>query len=208
MSTPQLPPGAVRCFLLTPVQPGRAARSLRRYSRDYNAGMCGGRGFHNASVRIGDEAYPLADERNGTGYEAEDDEKADVRWPTTCEWCGAYAFLREDRWQVNVDRLFARSDGGAPMTLAEARKTPGAMWDCGWNRGLAGYTPGPDGRILCVTTPGEGEWVIDGPASDGGRWTRTGDAPNLTVTPSIVVGGVRSAQRYHGWLRDGVLVPA
>ena len=32
-------------------------------------------------------------------------------------------------------------------------------------------------------------------------WTRTGVAPKLTAQPSIL------CQDYHGWLRDGVLVP-
>lgn len=204
-----LPGGAVRCFLLTALEPGRAARSLRRYSRDYRAGDCGGRGYHNAAVRVGEEPYPLHDQRNGCGYEAEEDEKADARWPTTCDWCGAYAFLREDRWQVNVDRLFARSDGGPPMTLVEARRTPGAMWDASWLLGLPGYAPGPDGRILCVATPGDGEWVVDGPSSSGSRWARTGEPPLVTATPSIRVGGVNGVpERYHGWLRDGYLLPA
>jgi hypothetical protein len=52
-----------------------------------------------------------------------------------------------------------------------------------------------------VLPPGEAYdiWTIDGLASSGGRWTRTGEAPNFTVTPSILT------PKYHGYLTAGVL---
>lgn len=86
---------------------------------------------------------------------------------------------------------------------------PGAMWDASWLTGLSvcGARPfgGPDGRTFIVRTPG-GDWVIDGPSFRDGEpvglgWTRTGEPPRITVTPSIVLPG------YHAWLRDGSLIP-
>lgn len=59
-------------------------------------------------------------------------------------------------------------------------------------------------RPMAVVLPGEGgiHCLHTSPSSapaDG--WTVTGDLPNVTVHPSIDVHG-----RWHGWLRDGVLV--
>ena len=80
----------------------------------------------------------------------------------------------------------------------------GAMWGCDWFAGChessgLRYDRNPDGLVLCVRCPG-GDWLIDGPSDSGGSWSRTGVAPNITVTPSIL------QPRYHGWLRDGHLV--
>lgn len=80
----------------------------------------------------------------------------------------------------------------------------GAMWDCDWFHGChessgMRYDRNPDGMVLCVRTP-HGDWLIDGPSGSGGKWERTGVAPNITVTPSIL------QPTYHGWLRDGYLV--
>ena len=54
-----------------------------------------------------------------------------------------------------------------------------------------------DPPSLHVKIPGGADWNID---RHDRRWTRTGEAPCVTVTPSINHQGV-----YHGWLRDGVL---
>ena len=59
-------------------------------------------------------------------------------------------------------------------------------------------------RPLFVILPGRHLFLIDGQCwSDGkryGGWTVTGEAPNITVSPSINIGG-----SYHGWLKDGVI---
>jgi hypothetical protein len=50
---------------------------------------------------------------------------------------------------------------------------------------------------LTVVCPNGATWEIDRKSSNGTGWIVTGDWPNLTCTPSIVVPG------YHGFLRDG-----
>jgi hypothetical protein len=54
-----------------------------------------------------------------------------------------------------------------------------------------------------VCLPNGDHFIVDtrvSNATDGHGWTVTGEAPNITVSPSINCIG-----RYHGWLRDGVL---
>ncbi len=57
---------------------------------------------------------------------------------------------------------------------------------------------------LMVILPGRHVFLIDGKCWSGGEayggWQVTGDAPNITVQPSINIGG-----SYHGWLVNGVL---
>jgi hypothetical protein len=55
--------------------------------------------------------------------------------------------------------------------------------------------PGP--VDFCVDQP---EWDANGVHGDG--WGCAGEAPNLTLSPSINIGGI-----YHGWIRDGVITP-
>jgi len=59
-------------------------------------------------------------------------------------------------------------------------------------------------RPLFVILPGRHLFLIDGKCwSDGkayGGWGVTGEAPTITVTPSINIGG-----SYHGWLQGGVI---
>lgn len=99
--------------------------------------------------------------------------------------------------------------GDINMIAADGERLPcapvGAMWDldylhgCHEPNGLV-YDRNPDGMVLCVRTPG-GDWLIDGPSDTGGSWSRTGEVPNITVTPSILQRG-----KYHGELLGGYLV--
>jgi len=50
---------------------------------------------------------------------------------------------------------------------------------------------------ICVVCPNGEWWEIDRKSSNGDGWAVTGDLPNITCAPSIVVEG------YHGFLRDG-----
>lgn len=55
---------------------------------------------------------------------------------------------------------------------------------------------------LVVMLPGTGTFCIDSMASGNHPhgWTVTGDAPNVTLTPSVNAVGV-----YHGWIQNGVI---
>lgn len=84
---------------------------------------------------------------------------------------------------------------------------PGAMWYGHWigkddkffiaeeyHRDWAGKRP-----PLFVLLPDGTEFCVDQRATDGRGWTVTGEAPLITVHPSI------DTQTWHGWLQNGVL---
>lgn len=182
---------AIECFFLRPA--AYAQETLRRFVFSKTDTECPTSGYHNCSVDIGVVPFELSDlgGRPGSGIGHDD-----PRWPTACA-CG-YQFKPEDEWQHNLTRLYWRSDHSAMRcTLRDA--PPGAMFYADW------YDwKGPDGKCLVVVTPA-GPWIVDGPSmnNDGSRgnpWTRTGEVPKVTVSPSIHIPG-----KYHGWLRNGIL---
>jgi hypothetical protein len=188
----------VQCFWVEPN--GKADRSLRRY---------GGEGCplregaytssHNASVDIGQfDVIRTEPNDEGIRYIASipvDEYLGDPRWPTHCE-CG-YEFQADDKWQVNQDEIYIAEDGRQTyIRAALGRKPlPGAMFDTFWRPNARKE----DGLAISVILPNGLDWCIDGEASSGGFWERTGTPPNLTVSPSIQGGD------YHGYLRDGAL---
>jgi len=180
----------IRCFWTKPT--GEEALSLRRYC---SGSKCSGEaGYHDASVPIG--SAPESDEpiNSGKGAFAND-----ARWPTHCS-CG-YAFVDADNWQVFRTNIY-RADDGREWSLRDL--PPGAMYDATWYHGMPDMV-GPDGIALIVMLPGGGYnyWHVDGQANNNPAlqgWTRSGTVPNVTANPSILT------PRYHGWLRDGVLV--
>lgn len=193
----------IPCFLLTPTN--RAARWLRRYlSSEVPEGvrLCEPLGYHDALVRIEDGPLVLLEKGKRT-TDPLTWSVDDPRWPTQCDHCD-YRFDDREVRQLFYQPIYLTPDGrdvvlhSQPLPGAELAPV-GAMWDADWYRP---HWQGPDGRCLVVRTPG-GDWVIDGPAEDGGRWTRTGTPPRVTVSPSILI-----SDRYHGWLRDGELVEA
>ena len=201
----------VRCFLLAPTKLG--VRSLRRYRspsspRD-TADSCeaSGLGYHNASAVISRRVRLRVSKDGSYGDQGRKIPRTDPRWPKKCP-CG-YRFKAKDEWQHCMNMLYRRADNGGLVTLRDA--PPGAMWNADWM--VSSRKPdqpyvGPDGRSLCVRTPG-GDWMTDGPSYPRGggesqfpAWTRTGEPPNITVQPSISVG---DPERYHGFLTAGVL---
>jgi hypothetical protein len=129
---------------------------------------------------------------------------------------GEYAAMGDDA----VARGFYRDD---PRIF-----TPGMGWFCPWvfdpsgereaagkhvmirraDKGRLGYLSvhywrdWADKRPpLCVVCPNGESWEIDRKSSNGDGWMVTGEWPNLTCSPSIVVDG------YHGFLRDGGFTP-
>lgn len=184
----------IECFFLSPVDV--AQESLRRYASKSD---CTGErtSYHNASIIIGIQPYPTKDD---DGCSGDNFNHLDPRWPTHCV-CG-YAFVEGDRWQHNLNRMFARSDGGPQTTIMLA--PAGAMWHADW---MGDRFRGPDGHCLVVRTPA-GDWTVDGTSSgDSKGWTRTGAPPKVTAKPSIgVYGPDGKTFAYHGWLTDGVLI--
>lgn len=185
------------CFMLEPT--GRVRWGLRRYSASGTPSPCpldtargADWGYHNATVHLGEEP----EQRTERGHVSSGDEPPhdDPRWPTHCR-CG-YEFAADDHWQRVVDVLYRRADTGEECTLRDA--PPGAMWDATWMPREAA-----DGRSLVVKLPNGMDWWIDGPSSQGGRWTREGEPPHITARPSIWAGQGRPNE-YHGFLTAGV----
>lgn len=54
---------------------------------------------------------------------------------------------------------------------------------------------------ICIVCPNGEWWEPDRKSSNGDGWTVTGDLPDITCSPSIVVSG------YHGFLRGGEFTP-
>jgi hypothetical protein len=85
------------------------------------------------------------------------------------------------------------------------------LYDSWW---VSEHYQGPDGLHLTAICPNPVKpggvfdaWIIDGPSSNGGRWTREGDPHNpqtLSMNPSIAKGKPESPDYYHGWLHNGV----
>lgn len=58
---------------------------------------------------------------------------------------------------------------------------------------------------LIIVGPGGGHFCPDQASSNGTGWTVTGEAPNITVSPSIWLSQGKGAPReYHGFLNAGV----
>jgi hypothetical protein len=183
------------CVLL--VETDQASLALRRFSYEACAAKPHGMNFHDARTYIGVTPI-IVSERKTWDVEVAQPPQTDPRWPIQCV-CG-YVFQEGDTWQLSKNRLYARQDTGALLTLHEV--DPGMMWETPW---FADEWHGPDGRCYTMALPGHGEWTIDGPSSNGQGWTRSGEPPKLTVTPSILSHGSSTRKGYHGFLTDGVL---
>jgi len=186
------------CVLL--VATDQASLSLRRYASKSSCVMSG-MGIHNAKTLIGTAPIVVSERGTWDVEEVKQPSDTDPRWPKRCA-CG-YEFAAEDAYQLSKSRLYRREDTGALLTLAEAE--PGMLWDAPWFLGFNPPWAGPDGRSLVMRLPGQGEWTIDGPATNGPGWERTGVPPKITARPSILSHGSGGVKGYHGWLTDGVL---
>lgn len=195
-------PSRVRCFMLTPTD--QVAVSLRRFAspRD-GAPRCGRQAprYPGAEV-LTYEAHDVEIEierRAGTLERSIDGDHTqrtiavdDPRWPTRCA-CG-FEFTAEHMKQESHTRLHRRSDTGELVTRGDA--PAGAMYLSETFGDVGEYNRHRAGESLVVKTPA-GEWMLDGPASNGPGWNRTGELPDIVVTPSI---GIGHPQRLHGWL--------
>lgn len=200
----------VPCFWIEPTD--RVLRRLRRYV-DHSGGRACAEGWHQASVPIASlgnipvrRTLPEVGHWDPREVSGDSWPHSDPRWPVECaKGCG-YRFLESDHWQLFVERAYRRSDGqGSDMVLHlhdDDGTPPGAMWDAWWMP-----WKGPDALSLTVQLPDGTPWCVDGPATGGGHWTRTGDPrsnpPTVTASPSIAAG---KPETYHGYLRNGQLV--
>lgn len=152
--------------------------------------------YHDVEIEIAREVGTIESCLDGdhTGRTVAVD---DPRWPTSCA-CG-YIFTDADMKQESRTRLYSRRDTGELYTISDA--PAGALYDSGAFKDVEGYQRNGDGMSLVCKTPA-GEWLMDGPSSNGPGWTRTGTPPDITVTPSI---GIGRPQHMHGWLRNGWL---
>jgi hypothetical protein len=182
---------AWRCFLVE--HRGEMIVYLRRYRWDFDGGPdCSQGGWHSArSQALGRLPSIWSTTEDGHASHASPDIKPwliDHRWPTHCG-CG-YAFTDDDKWTMDHELIYVDVVSGREYVMSEL--PIGAMFDNGW-----GWHKGPDGKSISVKLPPGGPhdfWDIDSRATSGGYWERTGESPDLVVTPSIQSG------QYHGFL--------
>jgi hypothetical protein len=191
----------VQCYWLEATD--RAAVYLRRFTwADSTSPPCpaSSHGSHDAAVYVG--RLPLAG-ATLTSYPAARADMPppnDLRWPRQCA-CG-YPFADGDVWQQLQRRLYAPA--GRPTDCRPLDEWgPGALYDGHW---YPDDWRGPDGIALVARCPNGMDWTVDGPATGGGRWLRTGaprDPGTLHVQPSIAIGVPGTPGYYHGYLRAG-----
>jgi len=121
----------------------------------------------------------------------------DERWPLMCPKCGK-EFPPDSTRQVWVKPVYEGAPDGVLRSLRNL--LPGSMYDSLWETRYDGWHHA-DGHAWTVVLPDGVHWNIDRVARHGGRWERTGEPPELTVSPSIRTG------TYHGHLVGGVLRP-
>lgn len=98
---------------------------------------------------------------------------------------------------------------GIPLRLTEPPADPayGHLIDEGTIRpGDCWRDDFGDVRGWAVLLPNGTVWHTWQPATDGICWDVTGEAPALTVSPSIL--DRSPSGTWHGWIRDGVLLDA
>jgi len=142
----------IQCHLLTPTAVVEVF--LRRFTFSNESKCPLNYGYHNANVIL--ERRPKTENDICGDTHPHDD----PRWPKQCG-CG-YLFKDTDEWQLNIHKLFQRSDNGELTTLHNA--TVGAMWFADWMENSE-YT-GPDGRTLVVRLPHNHDWIVDGRANN------------------------------------------
>lgn len=122
----------------------------------------------------------------------------DPRWPTVCARCGA-SFEASDQWQLNEWHLYRNPQDGALFVDHPSRpgRPVGACIRIPW----ADQYYGPDSWKIIL--PDGGEWITTQEATGGGKWTVTGEIPNITVSPSI---WHNAPHGWHGHIQGGQLV--
>ena len=172
---------------------------LRRFCYGDRAGH-----WHDASAVIGeDEPQSQRDEAGRKLVTGDRVPHDDPRWPAACA-CGEL-FSDSDEWQVNELEWYEGNGQRFCWGIGSWDGPPGAMIRAPW-RDYDGRPPTyivflPNGSCWCTN---------DRAARDGNHlgpyWDVSGTAPGITVSPSI--DDRDPARPWHGWVRDGELVPA
>lgn len=191
----------IALFIAEPA--GTCRLSLRRFR---HADDRSGGHYHDASAVIDEDAPAGPRDPLGIQIVAGDRiPRDDPRWPAACP-CGE-PFRDGDQWQVNELNWHEGSGGRFAWGVGAWDGIPGAMIRAPW-RDNPGRPPAwmvflPNGTSWCTNDRASAA----GPGNElGPYWEVTGDAPNLTVHPSI--NDTDPGRPWHGWIRDGLLVPA
>lgn len=201
--------GHVACFLLE--ETGKVEQKLRRFSVGDTPACSHGYSYHNAMFTLPDRLFvPVGETIPSAVWPADD-----PRWPVKCEACD-YEFTPEDHYDLWRERIYRHGGTGALTTRQTA--PPGAMWFVHWYEQFPEWC-GPDGKALLVKLPDGAEWHVDGRANNCTMpddkvhkcWVRQGTPPLVTVgkdgvTCKAGAGSIKTS-RWHGFLRNGVLVP-
>lgn len=165
--------------------------------------------LHNAEVILDDSRRMTPDNPDGISnismYQISHD---DSRWPIACDKCGL--IFSDGQWQVNELDWFEDSHHlhSFVFGIGSWDGPAGAMMRTKWrdqpNRPPAYLIFLPNGRAWNTndysTKEENGKKVI------GPQWDISGEAPNITVSPSI---NDQSQDRpWHGFIRSGVMEPA
>jgi hypothetical protein len=203
--------GACACYWLE--ETNRYHRFLRRYSSSMKRPCVDG-GFHNAARRL-DTVARKKQPASGDSWKHDD-----PRWPTTCLKCG-YVFQDDDYWQLSIEQIWrvtATADAsyvqvGQRFVLSFGKGSrpehapPGALWNGTW---MPDLYRGSDGIALIARCPNGSDWTVDGEATGGGHWTRSGDPRDpstLVVSPSIAIGKAGTEGYFHGFLGSNGAAP-
>lgn len=180
---------------------GTCRLALRRFRhREDDTGH-----FHDATAVI-DENAPVT-QRNPDGIRAVAGDSVpheDPRWPAVCS-CGE-PFSADDQWQVNEVEWYEGAGQRFCWGIGSWDGPPGAMIRATWRD----YDDRPPGWVVFL--PNGTYWNTNDRATGGGGnalgpyWDVTGTPPLITVSPSI--DDRNPARPWHGWIRDGRLVPA
>ena len=142
----------------------------------------------------------------------------DRRVQMCCSGCGMVFKADEaEAWSSHAKWWYRNPKTGKEGSGSYQVASPGAMYECPWldeedhRADLLSefYVRDWAGKRLplAVVLPDYSHWVVDqkstirGSNQFGPGWTITGDAPNLTASPSIDTG------TYHGFLQNGILTP-
>lgn len=124
----------------------------------------------------------------------------DPRWPAACERCG-YVFAESDEWQLNEWHLYRNPQDG--QLFVDHPSRPGRPVGACIRVEYADKFYGENSWKIIL--PDGGEWITTQEATGGGRWSVTGEIPNITVSPSIFH---NAPHGWHGFIQNGQLNPA